>query len=225
MRKIEKDFFISKGYNLIKLDSSNNTYDEISSHVDIFCTKIENELIVEPTVYEEIKKYDKYCSIGNSRVGNKYPSDIAYNMCIMWKTALHNFKFTDKIVLEKLNSMGYELINVKQGYSKCSTCVLNGKVCITSDKGIYIELKKREFDILFVEEKNIRLLNKDSSYSNMVGFIGGATALIDNMLIIFGDINRLENKDKIIEFTKKYNIKIKDFEGLEIIDYGGVIEI
>ena len=55
MREIEKDFFKSLGYKLIELDCSQNTYPEISSHVDIFCAKINHYLIVEKSRYSFIK--------------------------------------------------------------------------------------------------------------------------------------------------------------------------
>ena len=46
MRKTEKEFLKSLGYILIELPKSNKTYPEISSHVDIFCSKIYETLIV-----------------------------------------------------------------------------------------------------------------------------------------------------------------------------------
>lgn len=55
MRKIEKNFLQGLGYQLIELDCSQNTYPEISSHVDIFCAKINHYLIVEKSRYSFIK--------------------------------------------------------------------------------------------------------------------------------------------------------------------------
>ena len=59
----------------------------------------------------------------------------------------------------------------------------------------------------------------------MTGFIGGASAVIGNEFIIFGDIDNLkkENKEKILEHLEKYNLKLKDFKGLDIVDYGGIL--
>ena len=49
MRKIEKQKLQDMGYEIIEVQTNNDVYPEISSHVDIFACKIENEIIVEPT--------------------------------------------------------------------------------------------------------------------------------------------------------------------------------
>ena len=49
MRQIEKQKLQNMGYEIIEIQTSPNVYTEISSHVDIFACKIENEIIVEPT--------------------------------------------------------------------------------------------------------------------------------------------------------------------------------
>ena len=59
----------------------------------------------------------------------------------------------------------------------------------------------------------------------MKGFIGGASAVINDTFILFGDINyfKKENIQRIKEHLKKYNLNLKYFENLKIIDYGGII--
>jgi len=95
--------------------------------------------------------------------------------------------------------------------------------CITSDRGIDKILKENGINSAFIEENNIKLLKKDGKYSNMKGFIGGASLVFDNKFILFGDIENLEGKEKIIEHLKKYELELVDFKGLEVNDYGGAI--
>lgn len=57
MRKPEKDFFKDLGYELIELPKSSQVYPEISSHVDIFACKIDDEIIVEKSKYDYIKSH------------------------------------------------------------------------------------------------------------------------------------------------------------------------
>lgn len=54
MRKIEKECIKNLGYKIIELEKNNNVYEEISSHVDIFCTKINDILVVEKTFFDKI---------------------------------------------------------------------------------------------------------------------------------------------------------------------------
>lgn len=49
--------------------------------------------------------------------------------------------------------------------------------------------------------------------------------MIKDKFILFGDIDYLENKDKIISFLEKYRLELVDFKKLNIHDYGGVIVI
>ena len=73
------------------------------------------------------------------------------------------------------------------------------------------------------EEFKKGVLKKDGKYSNMKGFIGGASFVFDNKFVLFGDIENLESKEKIIEHLKKYELELVDFKGLEVNDYGGAI--
>ncbi len=57
----------------------------------------------------------------------------------------------------------------------------------------------------------------------MKGFIGGASAIIYDKFILFGDSSKLKQKDKLLEHLKKYNLELIEFKGLEINDYGGII--
>ena len=59
----------------------------------------------------------------------------------------------------------------------------------------------------------------------MSGFIGGATLVFNNKFMIFGDINKLENKGKILDHINKYGLELINFKGLDVYDYGGGIII
>ena len=56
MRNVEKNMLKYLGYKLVPIETSNNVYAEISSHVDIFTTKIGDTLIVEKSKYEATSK-------------------------------------------------------------------------------------------------------------------------------------------------------------------------
>ena len=228
MRIEEKDKLKELGYKLIEIETSKDVYSEISSHTDIFCTKIKENLVVEPTKYNLIKsKVEKEINIikGSSKVESKYPNDIKYNVCVLGKNAIHNFQYTDKKIKEILQKENFDLINVKQGYTKCSIAVIDENSIITSDRGIYEELRNKNLNILFIENKlNIKLLN-NNQISLMDGFIGGAISRIENNIFISGDLRKIDNDNKIRNFIKERNLNIISFDNLEVIDYGGIIEI
>lgn len=173
---------------------------------------------------------------GDSKLTNVYPGDIPYNIFTIGKKAFHNFKNTDKKVKEILERCGYECIEVNQGYTKCSVAMIDEGSCITSDINIAKALIDADIEVLFVVEQDIKLLKRTNSkvekqnsmffeHSDMQGFIGGAMATFGDTVVIFGDIENLFNKEKIIKFIEDRGKKIKYFEKQEIIDYGGVITL
>lgn len=209
IRDVEYNY-LSKFFNVIKLPLSNDVYEEISGHSDIFYTKINNQVIVAPNA--EIM--EQHFILGKEKVGKEYPKDVLYNACQIGNKVIGS-KYTDKSIKPD--------IIVKQGYVKCSIAVTSDNSCITSDKGIAKVLESNNIDVLYIEENNINLLKKDATASTMKGFIGGASFIFDNKFVLFGDSNNLSNKDKLIQHLDKYNLELVDFKGLDIYDYGGGI--
>ena len=228
MRKVEKEKLKELGYNLIEIKASNNVYEEISAHVDIFTCKIGNTLIVEPSIYEKIKqsKPNNFkIESGQERVENKYPYDIKYNVCTIGKKALHNFEYTDTKIKQELEKQEYQLINTTQGYTNCSIAVIDDNSAIVTDKGLYKILQKYNIDVLYLEyELDIKLLTT-VGYSNRNGFIGGAISRIDENIIVFGDLNKIDQEGKIRKFISEKNLNIIEFKGLNVIDYGGIVTL
>lgn len=230
MRNIEKNTLKYLGYNLIKIEKSNNVYSEISSHVDIFTAKVGDTLVVEKSKYEELTymlKKSKFNIIsGKDEVEMTYPEDIKYNVCIIGNYAVHNFKYTDKILLKILKENGYELINVEQGYTNCSIAVVDDNSVITTDRKIAEKLIANNISVLLLDYiPDIKLKDEYGHYSNMTGFIGGAIGKVDNNIIVFGDLNKIDKDNKIRNFIKMRKLNIIDFKGLDVIDYGGIVEV
>lgn len=230
IRKIEMEFLNKLDRNILALPSINNVYEEISSHVDIYISKIKDILIIEKVMYDNIKEkvLDNYICIvrGNETVKNPYPKDILYNVCIIGNNAIHNFKYTDKKLLEIIDKKGLNKININQGYSNCSIAVIDDNSAIVSDKKIASMLQEYGIDTLYIDEKlDIKLLDKKGNYSKMSGFIGGAIARIENNVIVFGDLNKIDKENKIRNFITSRNLNIIDFKGFDVIDYGGIIKI
>ena len=227
MRSIEKETLNGLGYEIIEIKKSEKVYPEISSHVDIFACKVKDKIIAEKHIYDILKnKFKRKIIKGDSAVQNVYPNDINYNVCIVGNRAIHNFKYTDSKIISELNKNNFELINVKQGYSNCSIAVIDENSIILSDKGLYNSLKNRGIDILFLDYiPNIKLLNENGEYSQKNGFIGGAISRIGDNIVVFGDLDKIDYNNKIRNFIKKKNLNIKEFTGINVVDYGGIMEI
>ena len=228
MRQVEKDFFKSLGYNIVEIKKSEKVYPEIASHVDIFVSQIDDILICEKSIYDYLKKKipNSKINCGENEVGWKYPNDIKYNICQIGKNVIHNFKFTDRKISEIIDDKQLKKIQVSQGYTNCSIAVLNEKTAITSDIMIAEELEKNNIDCLhFENNSNIKLLAENGNFSKMNGFIGGAIGKIDDKIIIFGDLSKIDESEKIRNFIRQNRLKLIEFKGFDVIDYGGIITI
>lgn len=230
MRNVEKNMLKYLGYKLINIEKSSNVYPEISSHVDIFAVKVGDNLIVEKSKYEDmlflIKNSGYNIICGKEEVAIKYPDDIKYNVCVVGNYAIHNFKYTDKLLLKYLKENGYELIDVEQGYSNCSIAVIDESSVITTDRKIAEKLRANNFSVLLLDYiPDIKLKDDHGNYSNMTGFIGGAIGKIGNSIIVFGDLEKIDKDNKIGKFITDRKLKIIDFKGLDVMDYGGILEL
>lgn len=221
MRQVEKNYLKSLGFELIELEPNNDLYDEISAHPDVQVAKIENNLVQAPNASITLKN----AIIGSSKTGAKYPESVHYNVCCIGNYLIHNLNYTDLKVLELADSINMTKVHVNQGYAKCSIAITSDSSCITTDIQVYKTLLPLKIDCLYIEEKSIHLINKNELESNMRGFIGGASAVLGNKFILFGDRNNLNNLNKVENHIKKYNLEFIDFPGLSIHDYGGIIEI
>ena len=187
MRTVEKEYLASFG-DLIELPKYEKLYDEITSHPDIFVTRINDKLICAPCIKALLESRISNFIVGEKDTSQPYPNDICYNVCVFGNFAIGNFSYLDKRVIEIIDDTNKTKINVNQGYSNCSCRPINDNALITSDKGIYDECIKNGIDVLYLETDSIKLLDSNNQFSNMKGFIGGATCIIDNTLILFGSI-------------------------------------
>ena len=220
IRDKEKEYLNKIGYNTLEINYHPEVYEEISSHVDIFVCKMNNNIFIAPNI-KEIELQNAI--IGKSKVLEKYPLDIKYNVASIGEYVIHNFKYTDKTILDYIENNELKKINVKQGYTKCSISVTSKNSCITSDKLIANQLLKNGIDVLYVKENNINLLDKDGNPTQMKGFIGGATGVIEDKFILFGDSKYLDNRERILKHINKYGLELVEFKGELIYDYGGIV--
>lgn len=207
IRKEEYEY-LKEFFDIQKLPLSKDVYDEISGHSDIFYCKLNNEVICAPNAI--IK--DKSFKTGNRKVEKRYPNDVLYNACQIGRYIIGS-QHTDKSIPVD--------IQVRQGYVKCSIVVTSEKSCITTDEWIAKKLMLYGIDALYISESNINLLDRNSNISNIKGFIGGATLVFDNKFLLFGDVDNLSDKEKVMKHIDKYNLELIYFKGLDIFDYGG----
>ncbi|MBE7053339.1 MAG: hypothetical protein E7391_03590 [Ruminococcaceae bacterium] len=212
--------FFKKEYKIILTKEIKSISTPLKFHPDIQIAQIDDDTFVcEPTVFEYYKSVlkDKNIIMGETYLQSNYPRDIAYNIIRVGNKCLCNLKYTDKKILENINC---KMININQGYAKCSICQVDDNSVITSDDGIEKVCKENRIDVLKIEKSQIELKPYD------YGFIGGASLKLNkDEILFFGDITKHSDYHNIKEFCDKKNIKIKYFDFENLIDFGSGFSI
>lgn len=158
-------------------------------------------------------------SLFEIELSNIYPKDISLNIALIGKYAVIGKKNCANELVLFVKKEGYTPIFVSQGYCKCSCSIVNQNALITDDESIYNGLKPF-LDVLLIQKGDISLPGYD------VGFIGGASGLIDKNLIAFtGDIKLHRDFKKIYSFLKKHNCDYICLSDGKLIDIGGILPI
>lgn len=206
------------GVSVIPTIKVDQLYDAVATHADMQIYYSGNNCFVcAPEVYEHYKKLlPNECTLikGSINIGSAYPEDICYNAAPTGKFVFCNSPYTAPEILNTDKT----ILNIKQGYAKCSICVIDENSIITADKGIAVSAQNNGIDSLLVTPGDVHLIGM--SY----GFIGGATGLIDkNILAVNGDINTHTNSDDIKEFCKKRGVELLQLSCGELEDIGTII--
>lgn len=222
---IEENSLKNLGVKIIKVPPCNNLYNAIKGHVDIqvnILNKIDKKVIVQKDISDSFKKELINNNINfiesKSSLGEKYPNNIALNALILDNYFIHNLNFSDENLLKSQKNK--ILINVKQGYTKCSSLVVNDKSIITSDKGLYNSLLKHNFDILLIPPGDINLEGLD------YGFIGGTGGLINpSTMVFFGSLEKYAYGKEVKNFLKKHNVNPIYLRNSKLYDRGSLFTL
>lgn len=188
----------------------------VRQHVDLQLFKSNSGYYVcEPSVYDFYKNHIEFLICGQTKVSFKYPADIAYNAFEVCDTLICKENSTDI----KVKDLSSKIINVSQGYAKCSTVTVNENAVITSDTGIRDACQKAGAEVLFVRNDTVRL----EGYGT--GFIGGASAVTDKEIIFTGDAALHPDFTEIKNFIESFGKKVSIIKGCPLYDYGSPVII
>lgn len=219
----EKKSLQKLGCEVLVCPPSDLLYDAICGHPDILLHIIDNQnIIVHKDMNEDfielLRSLNLNVTLSKRSLKSNYPYDIILNSLNFSDLFVHNLKFTDSNLLRCMSNK--KLISVKQGYTKCSTVVVNENAVITSDKTIASALVKEDIDVLLLPPGDILLPGLN------YGFIGGCCGLLDrNTLAFYGDLSYYKYGNDIISFLKKHSVEPVFLREGKLIDRGSLFVI
>ena len=149
-----------------------------------------------------------------------YPDDVMLNCAVVGNKALCREDFLHPKIKKYLIDNNYDILNVKQGYAKCSICVVNDNAIITEDDSIEKTAKEACIDVLKLQKGHVKLYGYD------YGFIGGASGLLNENLLCFNGC--IENHPQYLlikEFCRKYDVDLISLNDDVLYDVGSIMVI
>ncbi len=144
-----------------------------------------------------------------------YPGDVLLN-CFELGSLFFCSKYTSEAALAVALSAGLTPVITKQGYAKCSCLCLHDSI-ITADGAIIRACAEQCVEHLHIGAGSISIVSYD------YGFIGGASGVIDDSVIFFGDINTHPDGEKIKEYIHSKGMNIICAGKDRLFDYGGLV--
>ncbi|MGN0657968.1 MAG: DUF6873 family GME fold protein [Emergencia sp.] len=204
--RILTDYLAGCGHTLEFISSSGIVDPALSTHPDIFLCKMgigENA----PVYFAEEKD-----------LSMDYPGDCAFNAACTGKYFIHNLSATSGRLLQAAEEAGMILINVRQGYTKCSTVIVDENSIITYDEGIARACSPYpDLQVLLISPGFIRLDGYDT------GFIGGCSGRIGDEIIFNGDLFAHPDFSRIRRFIESRGLTCRWFADYRLTDIGSIL--
>lgn len=209
------------GHTVIPSDTVDIFHKPEQKHADMQCLKIGKMYFL----LNECEFLKKSLNLHNTTVisekaNKRYPENVLLNCLYLNNTLYGKLSAISSDVKQYCNENDIKIVNVNQGYTRCSTLVIDKKAIITADSSIATALKNNGVEVLKICEGNIIL--KGFNY----GFIGGAGAKIDNTIYFFGNVKLHPDYNKIKAFIDKHNKEIKILcPKMPLTDIGGIVKM
>lgn len=213
------DYMNTKG--AVVLVPADDRFDpRISSHPDLVLAILDNILVIDEhahrSIFQQLEDLRVPYVTTSPELAALYPLDVAYNAVITRDYFLHKLEATNPLLLLHSRRSGKNLIPVKQGYTKCSTVVVNDTTLITSDRGIY-HAAKNDMNLLLVEPGHVLLPGFD------LGFLGGTSGLLEDTVIFHGDLSKHPDFLRIKDFLDEAGKELHYFEEFPLTDIGSIL--
>ncbi len=196
----------------------------IASHADLQLLHLGGKTVLTSVCSENTKDMLNVLGFEHEETektaGDIYPQDCLLNMTFLGKNAILNPNTVDPKILQFLEDNNYDMIAVKQGYTKCAILGICEDAIITADHGIAEIARDYEIEALEIRDDKICL----EGYAN--GFIGGCGGMIEKGILgTSGDLRSIQDYNNIKDFLRNRNIYAENLGGKELLDIGGILPL
>lgn len=196
----------------------------VASHPDMLMLRIDNRLFVCEQYYAEakesidriIKATDLEPVLTDDLLSPQYPLDVRFNAFVINGAMIGNTANISQEIKNHASDLGIVQVNVKQGYAKCSTVVLDGAV-ISADTGICRAARQLGVEALSVSAGGVALDGYDC------GFIGGASGVCGKQVFFCGDVTNHKDFESISSFCAVHGYEVISLSDDPLYDVGTIM--
>ena len=218
------DAISSMGIAVVPVLETDKLSGATASHADLQLLHLGGNKIIDASCCDEtkdmLKSLEFEVKIAQKELSDGYPNDCVLNALIIGSRIICSGKVMDPLIGSFAKETGREVLNVKQGYARCSCAVINKNAVITADAGICDAAKAAGMDVLLIHAGYIELEGYDT------GFIGGCCGLIaPDVLATTGNITEHIDGENMRAFARNYGVYIEPLSPGTLIDVGGIIPL
>lgn len=197
----------------------------VSAHPDmlIFPAVSERIIFTHGAYMDECEK--ALCETGyeivpiSERAAESYPDDILLNAAQIGNYIFGKRANISSSVISYAEKNGLNIVDIKQGYAKCSICKVTENVIISADPSVLKVAERLNIDALKISEDGVDLRGYDK------GFIGGASGNDGKNIFFCGDIRKHPDGEKIIEFCNLHGKNAVSLSEEKLYDVGTIFFI
>ncbi len=195
----------------------------VNDHADMNCRPIggkEYVVFQDAILPPEIHTTGLHAVRSSTKGCDCYPGDAALNVLLISGFAFHKPGITEPRLKELLDAHGYLWVPVPQGYTACSTVVVDPNSLITADEKIASAAAETGFDVLKIQPGYIDL----PGYA--YGFLGGSCGKIGPSKLAFtGHLNGHPDHPAILNFLSDRGIEPVFLTNRPCFDCGGILPV
>lgn len=194
----------------------------LSGHADLCLFHAGGSTVVSSageTVNSELERRGFDVRTARNEVAGEYPGDAGLNGCLLGKRFLHNLKVSDPELLAALPG-DIRRINLRQGYARCSVCVVDEGAAVTSDLGLARAAGADGVSVLLIRPGFIELSGFE------YGFIGGASfKLSEGELAFTGRLEHHPDWERIESFLLERGVRPVFLTDKPAFDIGSAVPL
>lgn len=216
-----------RGHRVLPLPACNALSAPLASHPDMLIARLPDTLITTAEycehaayIFSDIRELsDVRICVCDEEHGKSYPTDAILNVLTLGKKLFAKCDTASHSVLSAAREMGYEIINVKQGYPACTVLPLGDGAAITADCGMARIMREHGIRVTLTQNGGIALPPYE------YGFIGGCAGVFQKTVYFIGDPKTHPSADKILSAIESEGYSYVSLCPGTLLDLGRIIFI